>query len=526
MDERRTVIGVLGTSTWVPDALRDTGHDVVQSEDLDALVRADIVIDTTPDVAPEKAALLQRLDAVCPLETLLVPVVFTSSVEQLAALSGRPSHVVGLRVPLPPPAGGGAELLLTPMTSAASASRAARLLDSLGLTPLSLGAGVASAARELVFGYLNRAAALAEEGYASRSDIDTAMRLGCGLPAGPLELLDRIGLDVAQDVLVDLMDRTGDKSFHPTGLLRELAEAGRGFREDPAESFGQRDSTDAAVRRVGVVGAGTMACGIAEVAASAGIDTVLVARDAAKASRALDTVQASLTKSVRRGRISAETKQAALDRLSTVDDVSALSSCDLVIEAVAENTAVKRAVFGSLDRVCKPGAVLATTTSSLPVSMCAEATSRPESVVGLHFFNPAPAMKLVELAFTDATGSHAARVARAFCAQTGKTSVDCHDRAGFIVNFLLFPYLSRAIGLLERGVSVAELDAAVEAGFGYPMGPFKLLDTIGLDVSLAIQRRLYDTFGTAEHEPSPVLEAMVAAGWLGRKNGRGFTVAP
>jgi 3-hydroxybutyryl-CoA dehydrogenase len=523
MDERRTVIGVLGsTGSWVREALRS--FEVIETSDLDALAQADVVLDLTPDVRHEKAALLQRLDAVCPLSTLLVTVVFTSSVEHLAALSGRPSHVVGLRLPLPPPAGGGAELLLTPMTSASCAARASAFVESLGLTVMPLGTGVASVARELVFSYLNRAAALLEEGYASRSDIDTAMRLGCGLPVGPLELLDLIGLDTAHDVLIDLMDRTGDKSFHPTGLIRELAASGLRF---PSDTVASVDAMDHQVRRVGVVGAGTMACGIAEVAAAAGMDTVLVARDSVKASRALDAVQASLTKSVRRGRISVETKQAALDRLSAVDSVSLLSDCDLVIEAVAENAAVKRAVFGSLDRVCKPDAVLATTTSSLSVAVCASATTRPESVVGLHFFNPAPAMKLVELALTDTTSTQAAGVARAFCAQTGKTSVDCHDRAGFIVNFLLFPYLSRAIGLLDRGdVTVAEVDAGVEQAFGYPMGPFKLLDTIGLDVSLAIQRRLYDTFGTEEHAPSPVLEAMVAAGWLGRKNGRGFTTAP
>ncbi|MFI6099307.1 3-hydroxyacyl-CoA dehydrogenase family protein [Lentzea sp. NPDC051213] len=541
MEERRTVIGVIGgNDDWVLDAVRGTDHEVITAEhDLDALVRADIVIDTTPDVQHEKAALLQRLDAICPLDTLLVTMISTSSAEHLAALSGRPSHVVGLRVPLPPPAGTGAELLLTPMTSTTTAGRASVLLKSLGLTELTIGAATASAIRELVFSYLNRSAALLEEGYASREDIDTAMRLGCGLPSGPLELLDHIGLDTAHDLMIDLMDRTGDKSFHPTGLLSSLVDAGhlgrrtgrglhsyddQGNRSDPG-----RDASplDVQVRRVGVVGAGTMACGIAEVAAAAGMTTILVARDRTKAGRALETLTASLTKSVRRGRISVQTKQAALDRFEATDDMEALADCDLVIEAVAENTAVKRAVFTALDRTCKPDAVLATTTSSLSVTTCASATERPQSVVGLHFFNPATAMKLVELSCTDATSDQAAAVARAFCRQTGKTSVDCHDRAGFIVNFLLFPYLSRAIGLLEAGdVTVAEVDRCVEQAFGYPMGPFKLLDTIGLDVSLAIQRRLHEEFGTAEHAPSPVLEAMVAAGWLGRKNGRGFTTAP
>jgi len=525
VEDRRTVIGVLGSAnSWVRDALRGSSYEVIETSDLDALARVDLVLDLTPDVQHEKAALLQRLDAVCPLSTLLVTAVFTSSAEHLAALSGRPSHVVGLHFPVPPPAGTCAELLLTPMTSASNAALASALMESLGITRLSLGTRMVSAACELVFSYLNRAAALLKEGYASRSDIDTAMRLGCGLPTGPLELLDRIGLDTAHEILTDLMNRTGDKSFHPNALISELAAANLKFPADTAIPAG---AVHHRVHRVGVVGSGTMACGIAEVASAAGIDTVLVARDMAKADRALDVVRASLTRSVRRGRLSSETKQTALDRLTAVDSIDSLSDCDLVVEAVAENTAVKRAVFAALDKVCKPDTVLATTTSSLSVSACADATSRSESVLGLHFFNPAPVMKLVEMALTDDTSAHTAAVARAFCAAIGKSSVDCHDRAGFIVNFLLFPYLSRAIALLERGdVTIAEVDSAIEQAFGYPIGPFKLLDTIGLDVSLAIQRRLHDTFGTEEHAPSSVLEAMVAAGWLGRKNGRGFTTAP
>jgi 3-hydroxybutyryl-CoA dehydrogenase len=200
-----------------------------------------------------------------------------------------------------------------------------------------------------------------------------------------------------------------------------------------------------------------------------------------------------------------------------------LGEADLVVEAVAEELGVKRAVFAELDKACKPGAVLASTTSSLPVIECAAATSRPEDVVGLHFFNPAPAMKLVEVVSTIATGADVLATADAVCAALGKNPVHCGDRAGFIVNALLFPYLNDAVKMLEAHYANADdIDTAMKVGCGLPMGPFELLDVVGLDVSLAIQRTLFNEFRESGFSPSPLLEHLVTAGRLGRKSGQGF----
>jgi 3-hydroxybutyryl-CoA dehydrogenase len=198
---------------------------------------------------------------------------------------------------------------------------------------------------------------------------------------------------------------------------------------------------------------------------------------------------------------------------------------DLVIEAVVEDLDVKRALFARLGAACKPGALLATTTSSLSVA-CAEASGRPSRVVGMHSFNPAPVMRLIELVRTEATSDETAATAQALCERLGKTTVNCSDRAGFIVNYLLFSYLGRAVNLLDRyDADIAGIDGAIEQGFGHPMGPFALLDAIGLEVSLAIQHKLYTEFGEPDFAPSHALEQLVAGGWLGWKNGKGLRVA-
>src|SRR5215831_6481994 len=200
-----------------------------------------------------------------------------------------------------------------------------------------------------------------------------------------------------------------------------------------------------------------------------------------------------------------------------------LAGVDLVVEAVVEDLSAKQALFSTLDEICKPGVVPATTTSSLPVIECALATGRPADVVGLHFFNPAPVMSLVEIVQTIRTSPEALATARAVCGKLGKTAVVCADRSGFVVNALLFPYLNDAVRMLEASYSTADdIDNAMKLGCGYPMGPFELLDVVGLDVSMAIQRELYLEFREPGFAPAPLLEHLVTAGFLGRKVGRGF----
>ncbi|BCB84339.1 3-hydroxyacyl-CoA dehydrogenase family protein [Phytohabitans suffuscus] len=381
-----------------------------------------------------------------------------------------------------------------------------------------------TAAEELVYGYLNRAAHLDQRGQVGRADVDTAMRLGCRLPAGPFETLDRVGLVPAVKVLDALHDRTGHPAHRPAEALRRHTAEGRDRYPPAPSSPGVGGATEARpVGRVGVLGSGTMARGIAEVTAAAGIPTVLVARSAAKAVAAVEAIGGSLTKAVSRGKNTEEGRAGALARLAVADDLGALSTCDLVVEAIVEDLPTKRVAFVALGRVCRPGAVLATTTSSLSVSACAEAAGRTGDVLGLHFFNPAPVMRLVEVVRTQWTSADVLATADALCARLGRTGVPCADTAGFIVNYLLFPYLNEAVKMLDRGaVDPAELDTVVEQEYGYPMGPFALLDAVGLDVSLAIQRRLHEEYGDPYLAPAASLERLVAAGHLGRKTGTGF----
>jgi len=200
-----------------------------------------------------------------------------------------------------------------------------------------------------------------------------------------------------------------------------------------------------------------------------------------------------------------------------------LADVDLVVEAIAEELDIKTALFENLDEICRPGAILATTTSSLPVVDLASVTSRPGDVIGLHFFNPAPVMKLVEIVDTVATSSDVVATSRSVVSRIGKVGVHCGDRAGFIVNALLFPYLNDAIKMAEGNYATTDdIDTAMKVGCGYPMGPFELLDVVGLDVSLAIQQTLYREFREPGFAPAPWLEHLVTAGYTGRKAGRGF----
>jgi 3-hydroxybutyryl-CoA dehydrogenase len=285
------------------------------------------------------------------------------------------------------------------------------------------------------------------------------------------------------------------------------------------------DDSARPVQRVGLIGSGTMAIGIAEVFAKAGYDVVLRARGEEQIAKARAAIKRSLEKAVVRGKLDEAERDAALQRVVGSTSFEDLSDCDLIIEATVEELTVKQAIFATLDEIAKPGAVLATTTSSLAVVEIASATNRMNDVVGMHFFNPAPVMKLVEVVKTVNTHESAAATIRAVCERLGKHAVTCGDRAGFIVNALLFPYLNDAVRMLEAHYATADdIDNAMKVGCGYPMGPFELLDVVGLDVALAIQRTLYLEFREPGYAPAPLLEHLVTAGYMGRKSGRGFRV--
>lgn len=278
-----------------------------------------------------------------------------------------------------------------------------------------------------------------------------------------------------------------------------------------------------AINKVGVIGSGIMGSGIAEVAATAGCTVVLRSRSQASADGMLKGLEKSLAKQVERGKKSQEDADAIRARVSATTALSDLADADLIIESVVEDLAVKKALFAEIDGVAKPGAIIATNTSTLPVVEMAMVTGRPELVCGVHFFNPATAMSLVEIVAPITASEETIAMVTEFAAACGKEPVRVKDQAGFIVNALLFPYLNNAIRLLEQGVATKEgIDTAMKGGCGFPMGPFALLDLVGLDTSLAILEALYLEFADPNYAPVPLLKRMVVAGLLGRKSGVGF----
>ena len=277
------------------------------------------------------------------------------------------------------------------------------------------------------------------------------------------------------------------------------------------------------IARVGVVGCGLMGGGIAQVVAQAGFPTTVVEADQAFLDRGLGQVRRSLDGLVERGRLAAPERDTVWGRLRGSLRLENLGEADFVIEAVTENVALKKDTFARLDRICPPHAVLANNTSSCTVTELAAATKRPAQVVGLHFFNPAPIMKLVEVVRTILTSDATVKTAWDFVQNLGKTPVAAQDTTGFIVNRLLVPYLLEAIRLLESGVASKEdIDQAMKLGCGYPMGPFTLLDLVGLDTTLFVAEVMFQEFREARLAPPPLLRRMVLAGHLGRKSGKGF----
>lgn len=278
-----------------------------------------------------------------------------------------------------------------------------------------------------------------------------------------------------------------------------------------------------AITRVGIIGSGIMGSGIAEVAAKAGTEVVLRSRQQASADAMVAALDKSLTKQVDKGRLDADTAAATLARVRATDDLAALADCDLVLESVVEDLAVKKGLFRELDGIVKADGILATNTSTLPVVEMAMETGRPERVCGVHFFNPAPAMSLVEIVRPLTASDATIAEAKAFAEACGKNAVEVADRAGFIVNALLFPYLNNAVRMLENGTAARDdIDTAMKGGCNFPMGPLALLDLVGLDTSVAILDALYDEFRDPNYAAMPLLRRMVTAGHLGRKSGTGF----
>ncbi|NNM45709.1 3-hydroxyacyl-CoA dehydrogenase family protein [Knoellia koreensis] len=510
---------------------------------MDDLADCQLVVEAVPEHLDLKKEIFGKLDTIVGPDAILATNTSSLSVTEIAVATSNPKRVVGMHFFNPAPVLQFVEVISTVVTEDEVFEDVKALAQRLGKQPVVVGDKAGFIANALLFGYLNHAVSMYESRYATREDIDAAMKLGCGYPMGPLALMDLIGLDTAYEILDTMYKQGRDRLHAPSPIIKQMVSAGlkgrksgRGFYTyaepgsstvvDDALTPGAREGAAAEVRpirTVGVVGSGTMATGIVEVFAKAGYDVTYVTRSQAKVDAVTAAITKSLEKAVQRGKLEESARDEALGHLTGTTSLEALAGVDIVVEAVVEDLAVKQALFENLDEIARPGAILATTTSSLPVVELAAVTSRPQDVIGMHFFNPAQIMKLVEVVHTVSTAPDVVATVQDLCAKVGKHAVTCGDRSGFIVNALLFPYLNDAVKMLEANYATADdIDTAMKTGCGLPMGPFELLDVVGLDVSLAIQRELYLEFRERGFAPAPLLEHLVTAGYLGRKTGRGF----
>ena len=277
------------------------------------------------------------------------------------------------------------------------------------------------------------------------------------------------------------------------------------------------------IQKVGVLGAGLMGSGIAEVAAKAGYTTIVREVSEELVRKGLARIEGSLGRAVEKGKLTAEDRDLTRSRLSATTRLADLASCDIVIEAIVENLDVKKETYRELDRLCKPETIFCSNTSSLTITEMSAATSRPDRFAGLHFFNPVPVMKLVEVVRTIATSAETEKTVMEFARSLGKEPIRAQDNSGFVVNRLLVPYLLDAVRALEEGVGSREdIDKGMELGCGHPMGPLKLLDFVGLDTTYYIAEIMFNEYREKRFAPPPLLKRMVLAGRLGKKSGRGF----
>ncbi len=509
---------------------------------LEELASCELVIEAITEDLKTKSELLGTLDSILGPNAIMATNTSALSVTQISVVTGRPSRVIGMHFFNPAMVQKFVEIISTVTTDQEVIETCMEFARSLGKQPVLVSDRAGFIANSLLFGYLNQAVAMYEQKYASREDIDSAMRFGCGLPMGPLALLDLIGLDTSLQILDTMYRESRDRLHAPSSLLKQLVAAGRlgrksgqGFYlyagtnvptvvEDSLTPTTTDSNSKSGIGRVAVIGSGTMATGIVSVLAAGGVSVIALTRSEQRSTQLRDSLDKSWSKLVEKGRISLEQKSEYLTRVQTCEKPQDLvGQVDLVIEAIAEELEPKCEIFSQLDQLLCADVIFATTTSSLSVIEIAASTTRMDRFLGIHFFNPAPVMSLVEIVSTVATDPDVVARCTDLMRELGKKPVQCTDRAGFIVNALLFPYLNNAIAMASSNyASIEDIDIAMKLGCGYPLGPFELLDVVGLDVSLAIVNTLYREFREPGFAPQAQLEHLVTAGFVGRKVGRGF----
>jgi len=503
----------------------------------------DLIVEAVPEVLQIKQDTFKKIDAHVRHDAIIATNTSSLPVMDIAVVTKRPNRVLGFHFFNPAPVMKLIELVRTVITDDAAVETASTFAEAIGKTPVVVGDRRGFIANQLLFPYLNQAVWMVEGGYATREDVDTAMRLGAGLPMGPIALTDLVGIDTFLGIMDAIHSQFDAPRFAPRPILSQLAmagftgrKAGRGFytyaEQGSAtvvpEGVGRPGPDTQRISHwthVGIVGTGVMASGIAEVCARAGYKVTVLGRTRDKGEALIAKVARSLQGLIDKGRLTEEQRVQTLTKLRPSIDARDLSDADMVIEAITGDVAAKHAMYTMLSGVCGADTVFATTSSAVAVTSCAMGSDRPERFIGLHFFNPAEKMPLVEIVTTLRASADTVEDARAFVQAIDKVGVLCGDRAGFIVNTLLFPYLNDAVKMLESHyATVEQIDTAMKLGCGYPMGPFELMDTVGLDETLAVIERLHAEYRQPSHTPAPLLRHLVEVGFYGRKSGRGFYV--
>ena len=510
------------------------------------LAGCDLVIEAINENLEEKIALLQTLDGILGEEAIIASNTSTLSITAMGAASGRADRFLGAHFCLPAALNKLVEVAPGSLTGPDTTKAVMSFLEAAGQTPIEVKDTPGFILNCFLIPFQNDCIRMIEAGYTTAGDLDTGITLGLGYKMAPMRLLDIEGLDIHRTVSLSLYEQFKDPRYFPPPLVDKMIAAGhlgtktgRGFytyekagafgvAEPKKESLATHDTAAGkpiaeAVKQVGVVGLGTMGSGIAQVCLTAGIDVIGVELQEDALEIGKSRIEKNLSGAVKRGKMDEAAKDEILGRLSTSTDLNSLAECDLIIEVIVENLEVKLPLFEKLDAIAKEGAIIASNTSCLSVTAMAARTKRSERVLGLHFFNPPYAMRLVEVIQAIQTAPEIMAFGIAFCQRIGKTPVPVKDRPGFLVNRLLVPYLNHAAQAFDSELADREtMDKVIKLGLGHPMGPLTLLDLVGIDVQTFVADAIGGEIGEARFVAPPILRRMTSANWLGRKTGRGF----
>ena len=510
---------------------------------IQSLNDCDIIIEAIVEDQNAKNKLFKNLNSFVKEETIFASNTSTLSITNIGLHSGRPDRTIGTHFCLPATLNKTVEITSGIHTSENTYTKTFKFLEKLGQIPTKTKDSPGFILNYFLSPFLNDCIHLIETGYTNATDLDTAVKLGLGYKIGPMELLDIEGLDIHRTVSLSLYKQLKDPRYKPPNLVNKMIDSGflgtksgKGFynykkpgfygtveREETTMEKKEEIDFPENIKKVGIVGLGTMGSGIAQVCLTSGFEVYSVEENSEILTKGLEKIEGNLEVAVQRGKLDSSIKSEILTRLQGSTDLNSLAECDLVIEVIIENLDAKTKLFRELDKIVKKNSFLASNTSCLSVTSIASSTNRPDKVLGLHFFNPPYAMKLVEVIQAIQTSEKTFAFGKEFCKKIGKVPIPVQDRPGFLVNRLLIPYLNMAAQAFDEKLATREdMDRVISSGLGYPMGPLTLLDLVGIDVQTFVSDAMFEELGESRFMPPPILRRMTSAKWLGRKSGIGF----